>query len=67
MTFDDSYICYVIKNDVNESSFVLVYTNGTAFPSEIFLWYLYIKRGKNYVQLIFDDSYICSVKKIDVF
>ena len=34
LTFDDSYIyiCYVSKNDVFKSSFVLVFTNGTTFP-----------------------------------
>ena len=32
MTFDDSYICYVIKIDVFGRCFVLVYTNGLAFP-----------------------------------
>ena len=32
LTFDDSYICYVSKNDVFQSSFVFVFTNGTTFP-----------------------------------
>ena len=35
--FDDSYICYVSKIDVFQCSFVLVFTNGTTFPQEIFL------------------------------
>ena len=36
LTFENSYICYVSKIDVFQSSFVLVFTNGT-FPQEIFL------------------------------
>ena len=32
LTFDDSYKCCVSKNDVFQSNFVLVFTNGTAFP-----------------------------------
>ena len=36
LTFDDSYICYVSKIDVFQSSFLLVFTNGTTFPSESF-------------------------------
>ena len=31
LTFDDSYIIYVSKFDVFQSSFVLVFTNGTTF------------------------------------
>ena len=31
LTFDDSYICYVSKIDVFQSSFVLEFTNGTTF------------------------------------
>ena len=37
LTFDDSYICYVSKIDIFQSSFVLVFTNGTTFPLEFFL------------------------------
>ena len=37
LTFDDSYICYVSKFDIFQSSFVLVFTNGATFPKEIFL------------------------------
>ena len=43
------------KIDVFQSSFVLVFTNGTTFPYETSLWNLYIKRKKNDVQLTFDD------------
>ena len=32
LTFDDSNICCVSKFDVFQSSFVLVFTNGTTFP-----------------------------------
>ena len=32
LTFDDSYICYVSKFEVFQSSFVLVSTNRTTFP-----------------------------------
>ena len=32
LTIDDSYICYVSKFDVFQSSFVLVFTNGKTFP-----------------------------------
>ena len=32
LTFDDSYICYVSKTDVYQSSFVLVFANGAIFP-----------------------------------
>ena len=32
LTFDGSYICYVNKIDVFQSSFILVSTNGTTFP-----------------------------------
>ena len=49
------------------SSFVLVFTNGTHFPYEIFLQDLYIKREKHYAQLTFDNSYICYMSQIDVF
>ena len=37
LTFDDSYICYVSKFDVFQSSFVLVFTNGTTSTLEILL------------------------------
>ena len=37
VTFDDSYICYVSKIDVFQSSFVSVFTKGTTFSEEIFL------------------------------
>ena len=37
LTFDDLYICYVSIFEVFQSSFVLVFSNGTFFPQEIFL------------------------------
>ena len=37
LSFDDSYICYVSKIDVFQSSFMLFFTNGTTFLEEIFL------------------------------
>ena len=36
-TFDDSYVCYVSKIGVFQSSFVLVFTKRTTFSEEIFL------------------------------
>ena len=32
LTSDDSYLCYVCKIDIFQSSFVLVFTEGTTFP-----------------------------------
>ena len=32
LTFDALYICWLNKIDVFQSSFVLVFTNGTIFP-----------------------------------
>ena len=46
LTFDESYLCYVRKINVFQCSFVLVFTNGTTFPSETFLWDLHIKKEK---------------------
>ena len=37
LSFDDSYICYVSKIDVFQSSFMLFFTNGTTFLEEMFL------------------------------
>ena len=59
-------MCYVRKIDVFQRSFVLVFTNGTNFPAEIFLQDLYIKNKKRCTVDV-DDSYICYVSKFDVF
>ena len=58
-------ICQVSKIEVFLSSFVLVFTNGTTFPEEIFSRTCTL-RGKNDVQVTCYDSYICYVCKIDV-
>ena len=46
LTFDDSYICYASKTDVFQSSFVIVFNNGTTFIKGIFLSRTCTLRGK---------------------
>ena len=60
------YICYVSKIDVFQSSFLLVFTNGSTFLIKLFSRTCTLT-GKNDVQLTFDESYIYVIRAKLIF
>ena len=57
LIFDDSYICYVSKIDVFQSSLVLVFTNGTVFHKKIFSRTCTLRGKMMYIRLLMTHIY----------